>query len=728
MDMSKNVIPQEAVFPMEKLEEVLEWLARDRRLSPEKTSATSIGSTSIRQPGITVDKRMDSCAAAIGIEVERFSVNYKDIDMVFTHAAPAIITIPSPENDAEPLGFIALIEGNTRVCSILKQDYRRIKTSPGALGRAIRGTIAAPYRPTADILIERAGITPANREKVIDALVNSWLSSENISLGWYLRPSPASSISVLLRNSSPVQDLAGWIGAFTVQELLYLLSWWFIGRSLLSGQTNASLLWIWILLLISMIPFQLLISWQQNKFSQSLSVIFKQKLLYGALKINPDDIRHLGTGQMLQRVMQIESVEMFALGGGISAVISFFQLLLAGWVLSQTQGGLVSLAVLTIWIIALLFTGWLHYRQSKKFVTGYRSMTNHMVEKMIGHRTRLAQEKPLNRHEEEDIELVEYQALSQRSSISQSILNTIPSSWLLVGIATLIPSIIANRQVNPNEIAIGLGGIIYAYQGFLSIQSGLQNTIQLLLNWEQVKPIYAASNIAEDSPALAIQSAGINAQGSNGKGEASGNDGRPMMTVRGIRYSFQPERRPVLKECSLDIYQGDRLLLEGPSGGGKTTFAAVLAGLRKPNSGLLFLHGYDYHSIGEKAWRERIVLAPQFHENHIFNDTFAFNLLMGRRWPALPEDYLAAKEICVELGLMNLLERMPSGWQQIVGENGWQLSHGERSRVFIARALLQDSDLVIMDESFGALDPENLYRALGCAQKRAQSLLVIAHP
>ena len=64
---------------------------------------------------------------------------------------------------------------------------------------------------------------------------------------------------------------------------------------------------------------------------------------------------------------------------------------------------------------------------------------------------------------------------------------------------------------------------------------------------------------------------------------------------------------------------------------------------------------------------------------------------------------------------------------QMVGESGWQLSHGEKSRVFLARALLQDADLVILDESFAALDPENLKRSLECVKKRAKSLLVIAH-
>jgi ABC-type multidrug transport system fused ATPase/permease subunit len=75
-----------------------------------------------------------------------------------------------------------------------------------------------------------------------------------------------------------------------------------------------------------------------------------------------------------------------------------------------------------------------------------------------------------------------------------------------------------------------------------------------------------------------------------------------------------------------------------------------------------------------------------------------------------------------------MLERMPAGMSQVVGDTGWQLSHGERSRVYIARALLQGSGVVILDESFAALDPENLKRAMECVQRRAKGLLVIAHP
>jgi ATP-binding cassette subfamily B protein len=100
---------------------------------------------------------------------------------------------------------------------------------------------------------------------------------------------------------------------------------------------------------------------------------------------------------------------------------------------------------------------------------------------------------------------------------------------------------------------------------------------------------------------------------------------------------------------------------------------------------------------------------------------------MGRRWPPSPDDLEEASRICVELGLDEVVGRMPGGMGQMIGETGWQLSQGERGRLYLARTLLQGADVVVLDESFAALDAETMSRSLDCAERRARTMVVITH-
>jgi ATP-binding cassette subfamily B protein len=202
----------------------------------------------------------------------------------------------------------------------------------------------------------------------------------------------------------------------------------------------------------------------------------------------------------------------------------------------------------------------------------------------------------------------------------------------------------------------------------------------------------------------------------------------PVIEARELGFCHPSRREPVIRKAGLTVGRNDHVVLVGPSGSGKSTLAALLAGLRRPDSGLLLFRGLDHDTLGSDAWRRGIVLAPQFQENHLLVGPLAYNLLLGRRWPPTSGDLQEAEALCEELGLGPLLGRMPLGLYQPVGESGWQLSHGERSRVFAARAILQKPDLLILDETFAALDPATFARTLRLVVARSAAVMLIAHP
>ena len=200
-----------------------------------------------------------------------------------------------------------------------------------------------------------------------------------------------------------------------------------------------------------------------------------------------------------------------------------------------------------------------------------------------------------------------------------------------------------------------------------------------------------------------------------------------MLAADDVGFAHPGRATPVLTGADVAIHDRDRLLLTGPSGCGKSTLASLLGGLRTPATGRITLRGRTLDQWGSYGWRRQVGIAPQFHENHLLLHSLAFNLLMGRRWPPQPGDLELAHAVCEALGLGPTIDAMPAGLGQIVGETGWQLSHGERSLVFLARTLLSGADVLLLDETFGSLDPATAGRALHVVTSSPKTVLAIRH-
>ncbi len=724
-------------WPLSQLGSGLEALARKSELHPSPvqvphppTSLASLDDTAASRDALS--RWIESAATWLGLEAEPSALPYQGLEQLIEKAGPAVLQVPG---NGSPKFLVLLPRVVTGLSPVLRQKRGRISVlAPDMSTVPLRtdtvhtllcGALEQTVSPEVDRLLNEAGIPGSRRPGARAALLLERLQAKHVGACWLLRQSPAAPFWSQANRAHLPGRLGTLLVAHAAEYLLLIVSWWLIGRAALSGHLDHGWLLAWALILLTLVPFRVLSTWLQGFLAINGGILFKQRLLFGALRLRPEEIRHKGVGQFLGEVMESEAVESLALSVGFQGMTAAIELIAAEFVLSQGVGRGTEMILLPAWLALTLLMGTSYFRQRQRWTESRLSMTNDLTERMVGHRTRLAQEAPQRWHDGEDEELERYLEMSRKMDGAAALLMALaPRGWLLLGMLGLTAAFVASQGLNIT-LAISLGGILLAYRALKRLSLGLISLADAIISWQQVAPLFQAAGRPQlrGSPAVALAPP---AGGHAVHNDESGN--QAVMEAHDLVFRYRDRGEPVLKGCSLAVRRGDRLLLEGSSGGGKSTLMALLVGLRVPQSGLLLLHGLDRQTLGDDSWRQHVVSAPQFHENHVLAETFAFNLLMGRRWPPHEEDMREASAICRELGLEPLLNKMPAGMLQMVGETGWQLSHGERSRVYIARALLQGAEVVIFDESFAALDPENVKLALDCVLRRASTLLVVAHP
>lgn len=498
------------------------------------------------------------------------------------------------------------------------------------------------------------------------------------------------STSVRLLALSALQTSITLVAAFT------------LGSALVDGAIDVARIIGWALLAASLVPVQYLMVLGVGELSLEFATVVKKRLMEGALRIPQEHLRVRGAGNQTARLNEASTVEQLNVSQ-VLQVLSPLGQLCGGLVLLGS--GALPVAFSALWLVFAIAAGVLGigffrgYRQCYE----YRSkLTQDLVEKTVGHRTRAVQSDVTEWHTAEDRLLHEYGTALGRLHRMAAGTELYGRAWFTLCLGLISATFIVG-DATPLLFSTAVGTYLCSL-GFSGVMTSLRHGAALWCAWSGVRHLFHAGRAHERHvPTVA---------------EAS------STTTLASAVSFAYRARDVLKDVHLRVEQGDRILITGPSGGGKSTLAKLFTGELKPTHGSILVNGIDRKSVSEATWRRQVASSPQFHENHVFSHTFAFNLD-----PRGPEGELTsdARAVCFELGLKDLLGRMPSRAAQVLGETGWQLSHGERSRVFIARSLLQGAQVVILDESLAALDPETLAATLRCVRKRAATLFAIAH-
>ena len=193
--------------------------------------------------------------------------------------------------------------------------------------------------------------------------------------------------------------------------------------------------------------------------------------------------------------------------------------------------------------------------------------------------------------------------------------------------------------------------------------------------------------------------------------------------VEDVTFRYEPSDPPVLEHVTLHVRPGETVAVVGPSGGGKSTAAKLAARFWDPAEGTVRLGGVDVSTVDGEALLKNYAIV--FQDVVLFADSVMENIRLGKRDASDEEVLAAAKAAQCDA----FVSRLPDGYHTLIGENGSRLSGGERQRISIARAILKDAPVILLDEATASLDVENetAVQAALSGLIKDKTVLIIAH-
>ncbi len=314
------------------------------------------------------------------------------------------------------------------------------------------------------------------------------------------------------------------------------------------------------------------------------------------------------------------------------------------------------------------------------------------------------EEKELDRFQEENRKLVRSFLKIQRvKALSNPVMEFIGAAAVAL-IIWIGGTTVLNGKMTVGEFFSFLAALMMMYEPIKHLTS-VNNIIQ-----QGVAASERVFEILDLSPEVADAEGAIDLPRSNGQ-------------IRFEEVSFRYGREWVLRDVNINIDPGMRIAFVGTSGGGKTTLVNLIPRFYDVTEGVVTIDGYDVRTVTQASLRKQVSIVSQ--EVILFNDTIRSNICYGM--PHVSDSEL--KKALEAAFALEFISSLPEGIETVIGERGMRLSGGQRQRLSIARALLKDSPILILDEATSSLDTESEHLVGKALENlvRGRTTLIIAH-
>ena len=415
------------------------------------------------------------------------------------------------------------------------------------------------------------------------------------------------------------------------------------------------------------------------------------------------------TGEIVSRFTDANSIIDALASTTISIFLDISMMLMISIILFLQNSNLFFISLLGLPIYALIIIAFMKpfEKMNRDTMEANATLSSSVIEDINGIETIKSLVSEKTRYQKIDMEFVDYLKRSftySRAESQQKALKKLAQLFLNVCILWMGANLVMDGKMSLGQL-ITYNTLLYYFtnslENIINLQSKLQ-TAQVANN--RLNEVYLVNSEFEEQKMLEDLST---IQGD--------------MTFKGIHYKYD-YGQDILSDINLTIKQGSKIAFVGVSGSGKSTLAKMMVNFYNPSQGEIRLGDLNLNHIDKKSLRQHINYLPQ--QPYVFNGTILENLLLGAKEGTTREDILRAVELAE---IREDIERMPLNYQTELTSDGTGISGGQRQRIALARALLTDAPILILDEATSSLDILTEKRIVDNLMNLDKTLIFIAH-